>query len=68
MLGGRLGRVKQMSLFKVKKLEGKRVREIVSGRVGIVVKHKKDGRLTIVFDDKPGVKNMGFLDEEFEFA
>lgn len=57
-----------MSLFKVKNLEGKRVKLIVGGRVGTVVKQKKDGRLTIVWDDRPGRKDAGYLDEEFEFA
>ena len=57
-----------MSLFNVKNLEGKRVMLIIDGRIGTVVKQKKDGRLTIVWDDRPSVKDTGYLDEEFVFA
>lgn len=57
------------SAFGRKDLEGKRFKLICMegyGRKGIVTNLKKDGRLTVIFDDKPGVKDIGYLDEEIQ--
>ena len=57
------------SAFGRKDLEGKRFKLICLegyGRTGTVLKQKKQGRLTVVFDDKPGVKDIGYLDEEIQ--
>ena len=53
------------TLFGEKEILGKRVRHIKLNLIGTVHKHRKGGRLTIIWDDQPGITDNGYLDEEF---
>lgn len=53
--------------LKYRRIIGKSKTEI-EGRIGTIVKAKKDGQITIVWDDNPGVKDSGYLIEEVNFV
>lgn len=36
----------------------------IEGRIATVHKAKSGGRLTLIFDDNPDIKDSGYLDEE----
>lgn len=57
----------ERSAYKGRRISGKPFTEL-DGRTGIIYKMNKIGDLTIIFDDRPGVKDGGYLLEEVEFT
>lgn len=44
-----------------------RVGTEIEGRTGVIHKVKSWGRLVLIFDDDPNVKQDGYLDEEIDY-
>jgi hypothetical protein len=53
--------------YKGKRIIGKPFTEL-DGRTGIIYKMNKIENLTIIFDDKPGIRDGGYLLEEVDFV
>lgn len=39
----------------------------IEGRTGVIHKVKSWGRLVLIFDDEPTIKQHGYLDEEIDY-